>query len=271
MSGRARIAACFGTGRPALVTYFTAGDGGADQTVEYLVAAAEAGADLIELGVPFSDPSADGPVIEAAMVRALATGMRPDTLGKTLAIARAARARTAVPIVLFGYYNPILQYEPERLAIDAAAAGIDGVLVVDLPPEHDDRLGPALTAAGLASIRLLAPTTPPERAATIAAAGAGFLYYVSIAGVTGAASLQPAVVAARLAALRPHLAGLPVCAGFGVSRAEQVAQLAPHVEGVVVGSAIVKLLDEAHRTAPGEARARLAAYVGELKAACKGA
>ncbi len=253
----------------ALVLYFTAGDGGADATAAQIVAAAEAGADLIELGVPFSDPSADGPVIEAAMVRALASGMRPDTIAKTLAIAATVRRSSAVPIVLFGYYNPLLQFGPERLADAAAAAGIDGVLTVDLPPEHDDQLGPALARRGLASIRLLAPTTSPSRAATIAAHASGFLYYVSIAGVTGAASLDARRAAEHLGTLRPACKGLPICAGFGVRSPADVAALAPVVDGVVVGSAIVKQLYETRELPREQQLAALCATTAALKAACR--
>ena len=253
----------------ALVLYFTAGDGGAEATVEHIVAAAEAGADLIELGVPFSDPSADGPVIEAAMVRALNSGMRPDTLGKTLQIARAVRLRTPIPIVLFGYYNPLLQRGPQRLAQEAADAGIDGLLTVDLPPEHDDLLGPSLNTQGLASIRLLAPTTPVDRAQSIATSASGFLYYVSLAGVTGAATLDPATVKERLGVLKSATAGLPVCVGFGVRSPQDVAALSSFVDGVVVGSAIVKLLYETATLPPAEQRARLVERVRALKAACK--
>lgn len=279
--GRARIAATFAAlqqkSSAALVLYFTAGDGGADATIEQIVTAAEAGADVIELGVPFSDPSADGPVIEAAMVRALAAreegggGMRPDTIGKTLAIARAVRARVDVPIVLFGYYNPLLQRGTARVIEEARTAGVDGLLVVDLPPEHDDALGPQAESAGLASIRLLAPTTDVERACTIAARGSGFLYYVSIAGVTGAASLDPSAVGERLAALKPALGALPVVAGFGVRTPADVARLAPFCDGVVVGSAIVKQLYEDRALPRAEQLTRLAATVRALKAACRGA
>ena len=203
------------------------------------------------------------------MGRALATGMAPHTFDKTLAIVRAVRTRSAVPIVLFGYLNPLFQYRFERAADAAHDAGADGFLIVDLPADEDDALANAARRAGLDLVHLIAPTTPTERAQLVARHSTGFVYYVTMTGVTGARSVDAAAVRAEVARLRPALHDLPLVAGFGIRSPADVAALAPEVDGVVVGSAIVKLLydlrDEPHplRTAA------LERTVAALKSACK--
>jgi tryptophan synthase alpha chain len=257
-------------GAAGLVVYLTAGDPSLDETVALVVAAARAGADVIELGVPWSDPSADGPVIQRAMERALSTGgAGRDTIGKTLGVVRAVRRATEVPIVLFGYYNPLLQRGLGRVAGEARDAGVDGLLVVDLPPEESDELDHELRAAALHRVPLLAPTTTPERARAIAARGGGFAYYVALTGVTGAGHLDVADVAARTRALAPALGGLPLAVGFGVRDAAGARALAEVADAVVVGSALVQAIadektPEARQNAAGE-------RVRALKSAIAGA
>lgn len=239
-----------------LVIYVTAGDPSLEETPSLLDAIARGGADVIELGVPWSDPSADGPVIQRAMERALsAGGAGTRTVEKTLAAVRAFRQRSDVPLVLFGYYNPLLQRGLPRVADEAKAAGVDGLLVVDLPPEESDALDAELARAGLSRVPLLAPTTSPERARAIAARGSGFAYYVAITGVTGAGHLDVAAVGRHAAALRPSLGALPLAVGFGVRDPDSARRLAAHCDAVVVGSAIVQAIADAPDAA---ARARVA-------------
>jgi tryptophan synthase alpha chain len=228
-------------GKTALITYFCAGDPDADTTVAVAVAAAEAGADVIELGMPFSDPTADGPAIQRASERALARGM---TLAKTLDVARAIRAKSAVPIVLFGYYNPVLAYGEEKLAEDARAAGIDGMLVVDLPPEECEVLRAPLRARGLDFVPLVAPTSVEARVSLAAGVADAFIYYVSLTGVTGSGAADFDAAAKRARAVRTST-GKPVAVGFGVSSGADVQKLAPHADGVIVGSALVRAVEEA--------------------------
>ncbi|HEY6877690.1 MAG TPA: tryptophan synthase subunit alpha [Polyangiales bacterium] len=228
-------------GRAALVTYFCAGDPDPETTVEVAVAAAEEGADILELGMPFSDPAADGVAIQRASERALEKGM---TLRKTLEVARAIRARSPIPIVLFGYYNPILAYGEDALCRDAAAAGIDGLLVVDLPPEEVKPLRTPANRAGLAFVPLVAPTSSEPRIDLAASVADAFIYYVSLTGVTGAASANFAEAAKR-AQLVKQRTKKPVVVGFGVSSGKDVAQLARVADGVVVGSALVKAVESA--------------------------
>jgi tryptophan synthase alpha chain len=231
---------------PGLVIYLTAGDPDLGTTRDMAIAAIDAGADVIELGVPWSDPSADGAVIQHAMERALAGGgAAHDTVGKTLAAVRAFRAQSEVPVVLFGYFNPLLQRGLARVADEARAAGVDGVLVVDLPPEESGELDVELARAGLCRVPLLAPTTSPERARTIVARASGFAYYVALTGVTGAGHLDAADVGRRAAALRPSLGGVPLAVGFGVRDPASARSLAPHCDAVVVGSALVQAIAEA--------------------------
>ncbi len=226
-------------GRAALVAYFCAGDPDPETTIEVAVAAAEEGVDILEIGAPFSDPTADGVAIQRASERALTRGM---TLRKTLEVARAVAERTRIPIVLFGYYNPILAYGEERLCRDARAAGVDALLVVDLPPEESGPLRSHAGAAGLPFVPLLAPTSSDARIALAAEVADSFLYYVSLTGVTGAASADFAAAAQRARAIKERT-GKPVVVGFGVSSGGDVKKLAGYADGVVVGSALVRAVE----------------------------
>jgi tryptophan synthase alpha chain len=222
--------------RPGLVPYITAGDPHPRHTVGLMHALVAAGADVIELGVPFSDPMADGPVIQLACERALAQGT---SLGRVLElVARFRKRDAATPVVLMGYLNPIETMGLRDFARRARAAGVDGVLVVDLAVEEAPEFTPALRARGLDCIFLVAPTSPPERIKAIAAEGSGYLYYVSLKGVTGAASLDVGAVKRKLAEIRRHTA-LPVAVGFGVRDARTAAQVGQVADAVVVGSALV--------------------------------
>jgi tryptophan synthase alpha chain len=202
------------------------------------------GADLIELGVPFSDPMADGPANQRALARGLRAGA---SLAAILALVSEVRKESAIPIILFGYFNPILHYGCERLAADAACAGVDGILAVDLPPEESAELAHPARANGLDLIYLLAPTTPLERARRIARAASGFLYYVSVTGVTGARHDLAADLERRVRELKT-ITDLPVGVGFGISTPEQAATVASFADAVVVGSAISLLLEEHGRS-----------------------
>lgn len=222
--------------RSALVPYITAGDPGPDATVPLMHALVRAGADVLELGMPFSDPTADGPVIQQACERALAAGT---TLQTVLTIVRDFRAENSgTPIVLMGYLNPMQAYGIERFVGDAAAAGVDGVLTVDMPPEEAQPLAGLLKLKQLDPIFLLAPTTTGQRIRRVCEAASGFVYYVSLKGVTGAASLDVDAVRDRLAGIRAQTR-LPVGVGFGVRDADTAARLAPLADAVIVGSAIV--------------------------------
>jgi len=227
--------------RAALVIYLCAGDPDLRTTEDLVVAAAESGADVIELGIPFSDPTADGPAIQRASERSLAAGT---TLAKVLDTVSAIRRRTDVPILLFGYYNPILSYGEQKVVEDAAARGADGFLVVDLPPEESDGLRRPAIAKGLDFVPLIAPTSDRERVAKAAAAATSFIYYVSMTGVTGSKATDLASASERAGALQREL-GRPIAIGFGVKTKEDIATVAPHVDGVVVGSAVVRLVEEA--------------------------
>jgi tryptophan synthase alpha chain len=239
-------------GRAKLVTYFCAGDPDPETTIEVALAAAEEGADILELGMPFSDPAADGVAIQRASERALKKGM---TLRKTLDVARAIRARSPIPIVLFGYYNPILAYGEEKLCRDAAAAGIDALLVVDLPPEEIAPLRVAAKGAGLALVPLVAPTSSESRIELAASVADSFIYYVSLTGVTGAASANFAEASARAQRIKQRT-HKPVVIGFGVNTGKDVAQLARGADGVVVGSALVKAVEAASDRAQAIASVR---------------
>ena len=228
--------------RAGLVIFVTAGDPHPDQTVDLMHALVAAGADVLELGVPFSDPMADGPVIQRASERALAQGM---DLRRVLERVRAFRQTdTTTPVVLMGYLNPIEQMGVERFADAAAAAGVDGALTVDLPFDEEPAHAAALRSAGLDSIFLLAPTSGPERARAVAAQASGFLYYVSVRGVTGAGSVDLADVEAQVQALKAHTA-LPVGVGFGVRTPQAAAQIAGFADAVVVGSAVIEQIETA--------------------------
>jgi tryptophan synthase alpha chain len=223
-------------GRAALVPYFCVGDPDLETTRLAVLAAVEAGADMIELGVPFSDPIADGPVIQAASQRALAAG---SSLPRVLELAQALRRDTDVPLVLFGYYNPIFRYGDEALAAAAKTAGIDAILCSDLPPEEAGRLVAACREQGLDSIFLLAPTSGDDRIDAVAGMASGFIYFVSVTGVTGARTQAPAGIERLVARVRERT-GLPVGVGFGISDPAQAAAVASYAELVIVGSAIVR-------------------------------
>jgi len=236
-----RLRAVFDGDRKALVIYLCAGDPSLEVTPDLIVAAAEAGADIVEVGMPFSDPTADGPTIQRASERALAAGA---TLRGVIDVVAAARARTDVPIVLFGYCNPILRYGEAKLVADAADAGVDGLLVVDLPPEHAAPLLEPMRARGLDFVPLLAPTSTPDRVSAAKELATGFVYYVSMTGVTGSAGAPLEEAAKRAGELASEI-GCPVVVGFGVRTGEDVATVAAHADGVVVGSAVVTAIHEA--------------------------
>ena len=246
--------------RAALVAYVTFGDPDPAISIDVVEAAARAGADVIELGVPFSDPSADGPSIQRAMERALAAGgSMPGALD---AVAELRRRGVATPIVLFGYYNPIFVMGPEVFAARAAAAGVDAVLTVDLPIDELDELATPLAAKQVAVIPLVAPTSTPERIARLAAIKAPFVYYISLTGVTGSRAAAP-VDPARIAMIQ-KASGSPVAVGFGIRTPADAARFAAIADGVVVGSALVERVGDG---APAGAPDRVAALVRELAAA----
>jgi tryptophan synthase alpha chain len=234
-----RFAALREEGRAGLVTYLTAGDPDPDTSVQLFAGLAAAGADLIEIGIPFSDPMADGPVIQEAGQRALKQGM---TLRRTLALVRELRrAKEATPIVLMGYYNPIYSYGVESFAQDAVAAGVDGVIVVDLPPEEDAELTQPARTAGLDFIRLATPTSDEQRLPRIVERASGFIYYVAVAGITGTRSADAADVAAAVARLR-RFTELPVAVGFGIRTPQQATEVARAADAAVIGTALVQRL-----------------------------
>jgi tryptophan synthase alpha chain len=226
-------------GRAALVTFLTAGDPDPETSLALVQALPAAGADVIELGMPFTDPMADGPAIQMSSQRALKAGQ---TLKKTLELVRAFRGSDdATPLVLMGYYNPIYVYGVDRFLRDAKSAGVDGLIIVDLPPEEDEELCLPALKAGLNFIRLATPTTDDKRLPAVLANTSGFVYYVSITGITGAATPDAGKVAAAVARIKRHTK-LPVAVGFGVRTAEQAAGIASGADGVVVGSALVSVL-----------------------------
>jgi tryptophan synthase alpha chain len=231
-----RFAAVKKEGRPALATFTTAGDPDLETSLAIIKALPAAGADLIEIGMPFSDPMADGPAIQASGQRALKGGQ---TLKKTLAMVRTFREGDAdTPIILMGYYNPIYIYGNAAFITDAKSVGVDGLIIVDLPPEADDELCIPALAAGLNFIRLATPTTDDKRLPAVLKNTSGFVYYVSITGITGMASPEPAKVAKAVERIKRHTT-LPVAVGFGVQTAEQARAIGAAADGVVVGSAIV--------------------------------
>jgi tryptophan synthase alpha chain len=223
-------------GRPALVTYFMGGDPDYDASLAIMKALPRAGADVIELGMPFSDPMADGPAIQAAGLRALKGGQ---TLARTLALAAEFREQDdETPIVMMGYYNPIYIHGVERFLADAKASGIDGLIIVDLPPEMDDELCIPALRAGINFIRLATPTTDDRRLPKVLENTSGFVYYVSMTGITGSALPDTSKVAVAVDRIKRHT-GLPVCVGFGVKTADQARAIGASADGVVVGTAIV--------------------------------
>jgi len=246
----ATFAALAKAARPGLVTFVTAGDPDLAASEAILAALPAGGADIIELGMPFSDPMADGPAVQAASVRALKAG---HTMVKTLAMVERFRQRDAdTPVVLMGYYNPIYIYGVEKFIADALAAGVDGLIVVDLPPEEDEELCIPALKAGLNFIRLATPTTDAKRLPAVLNNTSGFLYYVSIAGTTGSAAPQTSLVADAVEAIKAHTE-LPVAVGFGIRSPEQAAAIGRTADGVVVGTAIVSAIagsldDDGHAT-----------------------
>jgi tryptophan synthase alpha chain len=250
-------------GRSALVTFVMCGDPDLDTSLAIVKALPKAGADIIELGMPFTDPMADGPAIQAAGLRALKAGA---TLKKTLDVVRAFRKEeSATPIVLMGYYNPIYIYGVEKFLVDAKAAGVDGLIVVDLPPEEDDELCLPALKAGLNFIRLATPTTDDKRLPAVLANTSGFVYYVSITGITGAGSGDAKVVGDAVARIKRHTT-LPVCVGFGIRTPDAAQKIAEQSDGAVVGSALIDTL-RGTLDANGKATVKTVPAVADLVAA----
>ena len=245
----ARFAELKTQGRAAFVTFLMAGDPDPATSLEIIKSLPKAGADIIEMGMPFTDPMADGPAIQAAGLRALKAGM---TLTKTLDMVRAFRKNDpATPIVLMGYYNPIYIYSVDKFLADAKSAGVDGLIIVDLPPEEDSELCLPAMKAGLNFIRLATPTTDDKRLPAVLANTSGFVYYVSITGITGSASADSSAVGEAVARIKRHTK-LPVCVGFGIRTPEAAGEIGRHADGAVVGSALV---DALRGSLDGEGRA----------------
>ena len=262
-----RFAALKEEGRAGLVAYLTAGDPDLETSTRLFEGVAAAGADLIEIGMPFSDPMADGPLIQAAGLRALQNGM---TLRKTLDLVRHLRARDPdTPYVLMGYYNPIYRYGAEVFAKDAAASGVDGLIIVDLPPEEEQELADPAERAGLDLVRLATPTSDEHRLPVIVQRASGFIYYVAIAGITGTRAVDPDAARAAVTRLR-KFTDLPVAVGFGIKNPEQAAEVARAADAAVVGSALVDRL--ARNLDPsGKAKPELIdAVLGDIAALAKG-
>jgi tryptophan synthase alpha chain len=261
-----RIAACFAKLRErkekALVAFVTAGDPLPEATADIVVALAVAGADIVELGVPFSDPLADGPTIQASTQRALDSGVTPP---RVLDIVRQIRERSDVPLVLMGAWNPVISYGQERFAYDAVAAGADGTIITDLTPEEAHDWKRDSDTAGLDTIFLLAPTSTAARMTLVAGMASGFLYCVSRTGVTGARQDVPADLPPLIEAIRDRAGDLPICVGFGIADPVQAKAICAYADGIVVGSALVELL---HRERENP---RLLEIAGEFIAALKGA
>ncbi|MGY4475316.1 tryptophan synthase subunit alpha [Bradyrhizobium sp. USDA 3364] len=250
-------------GRSAFVTFVMAGDPDAKTSLDILKALPKAGADVIEIGMPFTDPMADGPSIQAAGLRALKGGM---TLRKTLAMVRDFRKEdNATPIVLMGYYNPIYIYGVDSFLHDAKAAGIDGLIIVDLPPEEDTELCIPAIKAGLNFIRLATPTTDDKRLPAVLANTSGFVYYVAVTGITGSAAADSKVVGAAVARIKRHTA-LPVCVGFGIRTPEAARAIAENADGSVVGTALVDAL-KGSLDAEGRATPKTVSAVADLVSA----
>ncbi len=243
----------------ALIPFVTAGDPDLDATAELILTLADAGADLIELGVPFSDPMADGPTIQAASERALAAGT---TLAGVLQLVTQVRKKTQTPLILMGYYNPVFCYGAEQFVRDAAAAGVDALLLVDLPPEESGEISAVMRESGIDLVTLLAPTTPPERMKRLAAAAEGYLYYVSMTGVTGGQKISPEAIRVAVEELK-KVAAVPVAVGFGITTAEDARAVGAFADGVVVGSALVKIIEENGQSE--ELLSKVAKFIVELK------
>ena len=247
----ARLSAAFAKGRPALVTFVTGGDPAPDATPAILDALVEGGADVIELGMPFTDPMADGPAIQAANLRSLGAGTKTADIFRIAADFRARHPD--VPLVLMGYANPMTIRGPEWFAEECRKAGVDGVICVDIPPEEDPELGPALRAVGVSLIRLATPTTDDARLPAVLEGSSGFLYYVSVAGITGMQQAAVGSIAEALARIKAK-ATIPVAVGFGVRTPEQASAFAKVSDGVVVGSALVDLVGQYGADAAGAVR-----------------
>ena len=260
----ATFAALRGRRERALVAYFTAGDPSLAITRRLVVEAARRGADVIELGIPFSDPLADGPVIQRATQRALAAGV---TLPRVLELVREMRGEVSAPLVFLTYYNPILAFGLKAFCRTSVEAGIDGVIVADLPPEEAGPLRAEAVTAGLGLIHLVAPTSTPERMRKIARASEGFIYMVSLTGVTGERAALAPDLTQQLRALRA-ITTKPVCVGFGIGTPEQAALVGRAADGVIVGSAIVRLVEQYGASA--ELLARVGDFIAGLKAPLRG-
>ena len=259
----ARFAELKQQGRSAFVTFVMAGDPDAKTSLDILKALPKAGADVIEIGMPFTDPMADGPSIQAAGLRALKGGM---TLRKTLAMVRDFRKDdNTTPIVLMGYYNPIYIYGVESFLADAKTAGVDGLIIVDLPPEEDTELCIPAIKAGLNFIRLATPTTDDKRLPAVLANTSGFVYYVAVTGITGSAAADSKVVGAAVARIKRHTA-LPVCVGFGIRTPEAARAIAENADGSVVGTALVDAL-KGSLDAEGRATPKTVSAVADLVSA----
>ncbi|MBI4525098.1 MAG: tryptophan synthase subunit alpha [Deltaproteobacteria bacterium] len=259
-----KFAALRAQGKAALIPFVSAGDPNIRTTLQILGALEQGGADLIELGVPFSDPIADGPTIQRASERSLKQGC---TLPRVLALARDFRRGSELPLILFGYYNPFFHYGLERFAKRAREAGVDGVLCVDLPPEESGELKYWTDAVGLDTIFLLAPTSEAERIRTVAQRCQGFIYYVSVIGITGARARVEAQLEKQVAGLRRYTS-LPIGVGFGISSPEQAASVASFADAVVVGSALIEAMEKRVRTRDKIKQA--GEFAGRLKRAMDG-
>ncbi|WP_315836409.1 tryptophan synthase subunit alpha [Bradyrhizobium prioriisuperbiae] len=250
-------------GRAAFVTFVMCGDPDIATSLEIIKALPKAGADVIEIGMPFTDPMADGPAIQAAGLRALKAGT---TLKKTLDVVSTFRKDdNATPVVLMGYYNPIYIYGVDKFLIDAKSAGVDGLILVDMPPEEDEELCIPALKAGLNFIRLATPTTDDKRLPAVLANTSGFVYYVSITGITGSASADSTAVGQAVARIKRHTA-LPVCVGFGIRTPEAARAIASHADGVVVGTALVDAV-RGSLDSEGRATASTVKAVADLTAA----
>ena len=267
----ARFAALRAEGRGGLVTFVTAGDPNIELSVEILAGLPAAGADVIELGMPFTDPMADGPAIELASGRALAAGQN---MVRTLAMVAALRKTdNETPIVLMGYYNPIYAYGPEKFAADAGSAGVDGMIIVDLPPEEEAEFSIPARAAGIDMIRLVAPTTTDERITTLVENASGFVYYVSVRGITGTSSAAVSDIASNVARIRKQT-DLPIAVGFGIRTPSQAADVAEVADAAVVGTAIVEQVADAlddHGVPAGDVIGNTLGYVSQLAEAVRSA
>ncbi len=258
-----RISAVFDAlrqrGETALIPFVMAGDPDLETTLQLMFAAAENGADLIEIGVPFSDPTADGPVLQRSAERAL---RHRTSMPAVLEMVQRFRRSSQLPVILFGYYNPIYRYGGERFAADARQAGVDGCLVVDLPPEEADELQCWTDPAGIDMIFLLAPTSGPERVDMVLRRAHGFVYYVSLTGVTGARAVLPEQLHAAVDALQERTS-IPIGVGFGISSPQQAAAVGAFADAVIVGSALMKLVED--HAVDGTAVERVGSFVRDLK------